>query len=199
MEKVLKEITVFVNQCLGLLGVQPEPAPDFLSGFLGLDDSTWSNIQAIVMQLIATILLFIIVRVFLWKKVTNLIEKRQELVNKTLNDAKEDSAKARRLALLKDEEYQNAKLEARRIIEEAVKEGNLTKDQIIKEAKEECNRRLANAKEEIEMEVQKSRKEIKDAIVDIAFKAAEKIVKHEIDKESNKNIVKEFIEEVGEK
>lgn len=199
MQEVLQEITNFVNQCLGFLGKQPEPRASFLANFLGLDDSTWSNIQAVVMQIVATILLFIIVKFFLWKKVTNLLDKRQELVDKTLLDTKEENAKARKLALLKDQEYQDAKLEARRIIDEAVKEGNLTRKQIVKDAKEECSRRLQNAQEEIEMEVQKSKKEIKDTIVDIAFKAAEKIVKHEIDKEANQDIVKEFMAEVEKK
>lgn len=188
MDEVLNEINDFVNQCLGFLGTQTASGP--VSDF-------WSNIISIAMQLFATLLLFLCVRFFLWKKVTKLIEARQASVEKNLLDAKEEKEKAAALALEKDKEYQEAKVEARRLINEAVKEGNLQKDKIIEDAKKEAQRRLANADDEIQLELQKSKKDIKDAIVDVAFAAAEKIVKAEIDRDKHQDIIKEFIEEVG--
>lgn len=189
MEKVLQEITEFVNQCLGFLGKQPVEA--------GVTDFQ-SNLITIVMQLAATLLLFLFVYFFMWKKVTRLLEARQALVKKELDDAKKAREKALKIALEKDKEYQEAKEEARRLILEATREGNEQKDKIIADAKEEARRRLNNADEEIKLEIEKSKKEIKDAIVDVAFAAAEKIVKKEIDREKHQDIVKEFIEEVGE-
>lgn len=189
MEEVLQDITDFVNQCLGFLGKQPVQT--------GVSDPM-SNIITIVMQLVATLLLFLCVYFFLWKKVTKLIEARQEAIRKDLLQAQQEKEAALKLSLERDKEYQLAKEEARKLINEAVKEGNTQKDRIIEDAKEEARRRLDNADEEIKLEIEKSKKEIKDAIVDVAFAAAEKIVKKEIDRKTHQDIVKEFIEEVGE-
>ena len=189
MAEVLQEITEFVNQCLGFLGKQHE---------LTEISYKMSNISTIVMQLAATLILFLFVYFFLWKKVTRLIEARQEAIKNDLKEAKEEKEKALRISLERDQEYQKAKEEARKLINDAVKEGNLQKEKIIEDAKEEARRRLNNADEEIKQEIEKSKKEIKTAIVDVAFAAAEKIVKREIDRQKHQDIVKEFIEEVGE-
>ncbi len=188
MEEVLSDINNFVNQCLGFLGAQP--ASGEVSDFM-------SNVITILMQLAATGLMFLVVKHFLWNKVTKLIEGRQELINNELKEAQEAKSKALELALSTDKEFQAAKDEAKKMITDAVKEGNLQRDKIISDAKDEAKRRLNNADEEMKLEIEKSKKEIKDAIVDVAFAAAEKIVKAEIDRRKHQDIVKEFIEEVG--
>lgn len=189
MDEVLQEISDFVNQCLSFLGKQPSMATEV--------SDLESNLISIGMQLASTFVLFLFVYFFLWKKITRLIEARQEKALSELKGAQEAKERALKLVLEKDAEYQTAKEEARRLINEAVKEGNIQKDKIIEDAKEEARRRLNNADEEIKLEIEKSKKEIKDAIVDVAFAAAEKIVKKEIDRDKHHDIVKEFIKEVG--
>ena len=133
-----------------------------------------------------------------FKKQFQNINKTVTSLKNDLKEAREEKEKALRISLERDQEYQKAKEEARKLINDAVKEGNLQKEKIIEDAKEEARRRLNNADEEIKQEIEKSKKEIKTAIVDVAFAAAEKIVKREIDRQKHQDIVKEFIEEVGE-
>ena len=66
MEEVLQEITEFVNQCLDFLGKQPE---------LTEVSDTMSNIITIVMQLAATLILFLFVYFCVSSFITLLVEK----------------------------------------------------------------------------------------------------------------------------
>ena len=51
--------------------------------------------------------------------------------------------------------------------------------------------------EELKREEEKNKENVKNAIADIAFLVAEKIVKKVIDKKEYANIITDFIEEVG--
>lgn len=186
MESVLKEITDFVNNGLGFLGLKDYS----IEAVMGV-------VTQILLQLVATIILFLIIKKFLWKKITNLIESRQELVNKNLADAKEANALAQEKKLLIEKEYQEAREEIRALVNSAVKEGKEKREVIIKEAKKEAEKRLAQANEQIEKEISDAKKEIKDQVVDIAFVLAEKIVQREIDKNKHDDIIMKLIDEVG--
>ena len=118
MEDILKEIAEFVNGCLGPLS--------------GSGDIT-SWLRDVAIQLIGTIILFIIVKVFLWKPITKFLEARAEIMNKEMDEAKEHREKA---VLLEEElnaKYAQAKLEIAELIKNAEAQGKLRKEEIVSE------------------------------------------------------------------
>ncbi len=183
MAEILSEVTKFVEKCLGPLGVEDISA----------------TLKSFTIQLIATLILFIFVRMFLWKPITELLEKRKEIIDDELNSAKEANAKAKSLKEEADSIYKEARSKIRTMLEEAEKNGQIRREEIINEAKDEAKRRLQTVDSEIEYEIQKKNKEIKQAIVDIAFKAAEKIIKHEVNEEKYLDLVNEMIDNEGDK
>lgn len=181
MEEILKGISEFVQECLGPLGNQENYGwPDWLRDFC--------------VQALATLLLFLVVRFFLWKPITNLLESRRQAIDKELNDANEIKRDALRIQKeLKDTLHQS-KIEIQALLEKAENEGNIRKEEIIKEAQIEANRRLELAQEEIALDIQKAEKDIKDQIVSIAFLAAESIVGHEVEKDKYMDIIRQVID-----
>ena len=127
----------------------------------------------------------------------NILEKRQENIEKNIKDAEELRRLAEEKETLVAAEYNKAKEMAREIIDKAEIEGKEEKDKIIASAKEEAKRRMGLLEEELKREEEKEKENIKNAIADIAFLVAEKIVKREIDKKEYQTIVTDFIEEVG--
>lgn len=167
---------------------------DKIVEFIG--DGLTFDLSHIIIQISATIILFIIVRKFMWGPITNLIEARRNLINQELNEAKMKNAEAERLEILTKEEYLKTKEESKNIIEKAINEANLEKEKLILEAKQEAKRRLEEADFNINQEIINKSDEIKKEIVDIAFDAALKIVGREINKEDHKDIIDEIIEEL---
>ena len=179
MDEILKEIAEFVNGCLGPLS--------------GSGDIT-SWLRDVAIQLAGTIILFIIVRVFLWKPVTKYLESRKEIMDKQMQEAKEHRENAVLLEEELNQKYAAAKSEIAELLKNAETQGKLRKEEIISEAKAEAQRRIELAHEEIEAEIASKQNDIKNQIVSVAFIAAEKIIGREINQEEYLKVVTNIID-----
>lgn len=154
-----------------------------------------SHIRDIIVQLSATILLFVIVRFFLWKPITNFLEKRREAIDENLDNAAKANENAKLLESQKEQEMIEAKKKIKELLDNAERDGNQRREEIINEAKLEAKRRHEALEKELELEKSLMSNEIKKEIVDIAFQAAEKIIAREIDQQKHLDIVEEIIKE----
>lgn len=178
MDEILNKIAEAVNSCLGpLTNMQ----------------ITGSDVRDLLIQLFATIILFIVIRFFLWKPITNILEKRREAMDSALEQAKNSKESAKLLEEELATELANAKASVRDILAKAEKDGNMRRELIISEAKQEAKNRLENLELELEQEKNSMQKQIRQEIVDIAFTAAEKIVAKEIDQDKYKDVVDEIL------
>lgn len=180
MDEILNKIADAVNSCLGpLTNMQ-------IKG---------SDVRDLLIQLCATIILFLVVRFFLWKPITNILETRRSAVDKALEDASAAKQSAKELEEELATELASAKQQVKSLLDKAEKDGNVRREQIISEAKIEAKRRLENLELELIQEKNKMQKQIRKEIVDIAFIAAEKIVAKEIDQDRYIAVVDEILKE----
>ena len=156
---------------------------------------TGAHIRDIIVQMSATILLFVIVRFFFWKPVTDFLEERRKAIDSNLDKANESLENAKELESKMKEEMDLAKDKIKSLLESAEREGNEKRSEIIEEAKAEAKRRKEALINELEYERNKMNNEIKQEIVEIAFAAAEKIVAKEIDRNKYLDIVEEILKE----
>ena len=185
IDSTLAEIGKFVNSCLAMLGM------DF-AAITGSDWATWGLDFAF--QIIATIILFLLVRFKLWKPITNMLEARKVKIDSELNEAQKANADAQALKKELEKQLADAQEEVKRIIKSAEMDGNARKEEIIDEAKAEAKRRLENNEAEIAKEISSKQQEIKNTIVSVAFEAASKILEHEVDKDKYLELVNQIIE-----
>lgn len=178
-----------------MLGIA-ESMKDFVNRGLELFTDTENGITSIIMQLAATLLLFLAVRFLVWDKVTAVIEERERKSQEAfdaLNKAKLDTQAIYEKA---KEDEALAKQEANSIIERAKEKSYSEAEEIISKANLEANMRLEKAKEEIDLEVKKASEQIKEEIVNTAYLLAEKIINEEIDKKEHQDLVSDFMKKV---
>lgn len=152
-----------------------------------------AHVRDFLIQLIATIILFIFVRAFLWKPITNILESRRQAIDKALEDANKAKENAMEIEANLTLELDNAKAQVKALIDKAEADGNLRREAIINDAKEEARRRLENLEIELEQEKKNMEKEIKQEIINIAFAAAEKIVAKEINQDKYLDVVDDIL------
>lgn len=184
IDSTLAEIGKFVNSCLAMLGM------DF-GAITSSDWATWGLDFAF--QIVATIILFLLVRFKLWKPITNMLEARKAKIDSELNEAEKANADAQSLKHELEKQLADAQEEVKRIIKSAEMDGNARKEEIIDEAKAEAKRRLENNEAEIAKEISSKQQEIKNTIVSVAFEAASKILEHEVDKDKYLELVNQII------
>ena len=94
LQDALDRIAEIVNVCLGPLGS---------NGF------TWDSIRDFLIQLASTLILFIVIKVFLWKRVTDLLEKKRQAIDSELEEAALAKKRAIDLELKLQDEYNESK------------------------------------------------------------------------------------------
>lgn len=164
-----------------------------------LENGLGTTLESMLIQLVATIILVLAVRFLFWDKITAILEERKRLVEAGLQ-AKDDALNE---AIRIQEENiilkEDAKKQAKEIIESSKRRSFYEADQIISDAKERADNEVKRAKEAIEIEKRKAEDYISDEIIDTAFLLSQKIIKEEINEEKHRSLISDFINKVEKK
>ncbi|WFR59336.1 F0F1 ATP synthase subunit B [Anaerocolumna sp. AGMB13025] len=151
----------------------------------------------IIWTFVNILILFFFLKKFLFKPVTEMIEKREELINNSLQNAEEVKSEAFKLKEEYEGELSHAGDEASKIINDAREKAALETNRQLKETREEAARILQEASKTIELERQKSIQNAQAEIAGIAMLAASKIINKNMDDDANKQFLGDFVKEVG--
>ncbi len=151
----------------------------------------------IVFTLINTLIIFILFRIFLFKPVCKILDKRKEMAAAEIAEAQRAKESAEKTEQEYLERLANAKAEAAEIMEQATARAQKREEEIVNEANQKAAEIKAKAEESIERDKQRAVNEIKDEISDIVIMAASKVVEKEISAKDNEAIIAGFLDSVG--
>ena len=152
----------------------------------------------IITQLINLLLLFLLLKHFLFKLVQNILNARQAEIDKSYADAETAQTRAEELRDEYEKRISDAKAEAADIAKAASRKAQAHYDEVVGTAKADAARLREKAEAQIEQEKKKAMNELKDEISGIAVDIASKVVEREIDEKDHEELISEFIKGVGE-
>ena len=152
----------------------------------------------IIFQICNLLILLLLVRKFLWKRVTAVLEARQKEIDGIYDAAGKDRQEAARMKEDYTERMSNAREEADRLVKNAVDTAHTRGDTIVNEAKAEAAHLKQKAEVEIEQEKKKAYSELMGDISGMAADIAGRMVEREINAEDHRELVEEFIKSAGE-
>ena len=145
-----------------------------------------------------TIVLFLVLKHFLFQPVLKIIKDRQDEIDNMYAQA--DQAKANADAL--EAEYQQklavATETGERIVKEAMVRGQSREEEIIRQANAEASAIMDKATADIAQEKKKALNDAKDEISDMAMAIAEKVVGRELKSADQDKLFDEFLKELGD-
>ena len=159
-----------------------------------------------IIQIINLFIQVYLIKKFLFKPINDILEKRKNLADKTIREAREAQSEADSLKEQYESSLTNAHAEAAQIVSEAQKEALLRQaegqaeakaDTLVREAQEEAAGIKARAAADIEQEKKKAINEAKDEIGGLAMDIAGKVVEKEINEADHKKLIEDFINKVG--
>ena len=156
------------------------------------------NLWQILISLVNLLLIFLIVKKFLFKPVQRMLDQRQQEVDSRYAAADEAKAAAEADRQTWAETVKGAKDEADRIIKNAELNAESRKEDILSDANRKADGILRRAESEAELERRKAAEEIKKEIVDVSAALAEKMLEREIRQEDHRALIDSFIDEVGD-
>ena len=151
----------------------------------------------LIAQLLATTVLFWVVRFKFWHIVTNIIESRQNAVQEQLDKAEAAKVSVEQAQIVAKDEINNARVTANNIIQQARVVSEAEREKMLEEAKEQIEAEKAKALNEISQNEKELRKNIQQEIVDVAYMLADKMVNKQMDEKANQAVVDEFLNNDG--
>ena len=150
-----------------------------------------------IAQIINLFIQMYLIKRFLFKPINNILEKRKELADKEIREAREAKEEADSLKDQYESSLTNAHAEAAQIVSDAQKEAQSKADAMVKEAQQEASDIKARAAADIEQEKKKAINEAKDEIGGLAMDIAGKGVEKEINEADHKKLIDDCISKVG--
>ena len=140
----------------------------------------------------------VIFKKFLLKPIKQVIADRKAKADSEIADAQKLRTEAEAMKAEYEQNLQNARTEANQIVATAQKTATARSEEIVGEARAQAAALKQKAEADIAQERKKAVNEDKDEIGGIAMEIASKVVEREISEKDHKDLIDEFIKNVGE-
>ena len=156
------------------------------------------NIWSILVSLANLLIMFLILKRFLFKPVQKMMAARKQQVDQIYQDAKENRDSAINMKQEYEARLATAREEADGLVRNAVQTAQRKGDAIVAEANSQASHLKQKAEQEIAQEKKQMLQDVRGEISDIAVRIASKVVEREVKKQDYDGFVDEFIKNVGE-
>lgn len=141
-------------------------------------------------------LVIVVLGKFAWTPLLNGLQKREEFIRVSLEEAKEDRLAAEARLQEYEQKLVGAKDEASEIIDRAKDEAESLRVRLEQQAREESEAMLDRAKREIDIAKQSAVKELYSTSAELATDIAGKILHRELNSQDHDRLIKESIDEL---
>lgn len=151
------------------------------------------NPVEIFIQLIATFILIVVVKKYLWDNVTGFIEARQALLDDDLTAAKADREKAQALREKAELELRDIREDAKKILEAAREQAAQTQTKTIENTQADIKRMKKDAEDALVKDLEQAKKSLREEIIAVAIELSKKVIAQEIDEKKYHQLIDQAI------
>ena len=153
----------------------------------------------IAFTLVTFIILLALLSKFAFGPLKSIMDERQDAINKDIDEAKKQNEAAKQYAEENKALLAKTQTEVAQIIESAKAQAKTEHEQILHEANVRANSLVASAQVEIEQEKKRAIADINDRVAELSVLIAQKVINKEINAADQQQLVRDFIQEAGEK
>ena len=151
-----------------------------------------------VAQICNLMIQLVIFKKLLLNPVKKVIAERKAKADSQIADAQKLRTEAEAMKAEYEQNLQNARTEANQIVAAAQKTATARSEELLGEARAQAAALKQKAEADIAQERKKAVNEVKDEIGGMAMEIASKVVEREIREADHKDLIDEFIKNVGE-
>lgn len=156
------------------------------------------NFFTALFTLVNTVVLFLVLKKFLWGPVMKMIADRQQEIDTMYSDADAERQQARQLREDYESKLADAQKTGERLVKEATVRAQSREEDILRQANEEADAIRRKAEADVAREKKKAINDAKDEIAGLAMDIAGKVVGHSLDGKDQSKLVDQFIDQLGE-
>ena len=146
--------------------------------------------------IIFSVLLFLLMK-FAWKPLLAMLEKRENNIRQSLLDA--EKARDELINVKEDTEklLNEARNESQAIVAAGKKNAERMKEEIVEKAQSKSDALLVDAKNQIQIEKDRAIADVKAEVVNLSMEVAQKLIKKNLTKEDNINLINESLSSIN--
>ena len=142
-------------------------------------------------------ILFFALSYFLFNPVQKVLKNRSDKIKNEIENAKKQEFDAIALKEQYEKKLAETRVEVEKIIEDARKNAKKMSEEIVAEARTEAQNIINRGNKEIEQEKAKAVDELKNQVINISTLIASKIIKENVNAESEDKLFEEALSEIG--
>lgn len=154
--------------------------------------------RVLVVQAGGFLLVLVVLKLFLFRPITELLDRRRAEVDGRYADAEGRQAAAEQLRSEYEGRLAGAEEEMRQRIAEAVKEAQAIREEIIADTRSQADRILSKAREQVDRETEHAMVELRSAVAALAVEAAGKLIEERMDPDKHREMIGRFIDQIGD-
>ena len=152
----------------------------------------------VIFQILNLLLLMVLFKKYLFKPVTEILEKRQAEIEGHYQEAQQAETDAKVMKADYENKMANARQEADRVIQTATESANAMSASIVEDARTQADQLKRRAQTEIDLERRRAFDEVKGELSGIALDIASQVIEREVNEKDHEAFIDEFIKNVGE-
>ena len=153
------------------------------------------NLPLLVVFIINFIVLFILLRLFLFKPVLKMLDERAKRTKEGMELAEATKKEFEQAKVEVQKQIDKGRQEAQAIIAQTMQTGERLKEESRQEAIKQAQLIIDRTRAELEAERDKIVDNLRKEFVDISISAAEKVIKETLDKEKHRRLIEETLKE----
>lgn len=157
------------------------------------------NIQETIFVMVNFVVLLAILYKFGWGPVIKMIDTRQKGIEDSLSKAEEARKEAETMSVKLAEEIAEARKQAKAIVDEAQKNAEIAKTEILEQARASADSMLERAQVEIAKEKAEAIGQIRGEVADMVVSVAERLLSENMSDRQHHELVDKYIAEVAAK
>ena len=152
----------------------------------------------LIFQILNLLFLMVLFKKYLFKPVTEILEKRQAEIEGHYQEAQQAETDAKAMKADYESKMAGARQEADRVIKTATESANAMSASIVEDARTQADQLKRRAQTEIDLERRRAFDEVKGELSGIALDIASQVIEREVNEKDHEAFIDEFIKNVGE-
>lgn len=151
----------------------------------------------LIVVTLSFVILMALLKKFAWGAVQDILKKREDKIANDLDSAEQSRIKAAELEKERETQFASSRSDAADIIKNAKESGELSRQNIIKDTKEEVTRLKDRAQAEIKDERENALTSVKDDVATLSLQIAEKILSKELSQDAHQDLINDYMNKLG--
>ena len=149
-----------------------------------------------IWTIVTFLLLLTALAKFAWRPLKGVLQTREDLIRKSLDDAQQAKVELERVQHESAQILAKARVEADAIVSQSRADADRLRQELRDTARTEAAAILRNAEKQIELQTLQAVRQIRGEAADLSIAIAEKLIGRHLSREDNERLIQETIEQI---